>query len=322
MTLSELAKLANVSISVASKAFSGKGDISRAMRDHVFDVAKAHGCFHQFYNVPYDRPVVAVIIPEAISEYYIDYVEHLKRGFEEHNITMLLSISNFDLDMENELIRYYSEHGHINALLMVDGHGSFPSKVDDILFVRLGKVSPTADISVLTDSTDGIEESVRMLYEAGHRRIAFVGEPLTTNTGDQFLKAIAEMGLTPRDEYVVCSDFRFERAGEDGAATLLALKEPPSAIIGSYGRITKGVIKELRRRGVRIPDDISVVSLDNVPNPLDSELDVAHTNPEIARRCEIAVQLICESFGKNKKRQTVKVERSFHIGNSIKNIEK
>ena len=69
MTLSELARLANVSVSVASKAFSGRGDVSEAMKDHVFEVAKKYGCFHQFYNVPYDHRVVALIIPEAISEY-------------------------------------------------------------------------------------------------------------------------------------------------------------------------------------------------------------------------------------------------------------
>ena len=70
MTLSKLAKLANVSVSVVSKAFSGRDDVSESMREHVFAVAKEHGCFHQFYHVPYDRPVVAVIIPEIISNYY------------------------------------------------------------------------------------------------------------------------------------------------------------------------------------------------------------------------------------------------------------
>ena len=45
MTLSKLAKLANVSVSVVSKAFSGREDVSAAMREHVFAVAREHGCF-------------------------------------------------------------------------------------------------------------------------------------------------------------------------------------------------------------------------------------------------------------------------------------
>ena len=54
MTLSKLAQLANVSVSVVSKAFSGKDGVSDSMREHVFAVAKEHGCFEQFYHAHVD----------------------------------------------------------------------------------------------------------------------------------------------------------------------------------------------------------------------------------------------------------------------------
>ena len=60
MTLSKLAALANVSVSVVSKAFSGRADVSDSMREHVFAVAKENGCFEQFYHARYDKPVIAV----------------------------------------------------------------------------------------------------------------------------------------------------------------------------------------------------------------------------------------------------------------------
>ncbi len=122
MTLSKLAQLANVSVSVVSKAFSGREDVSESMREHVFSVAREHGCFGQFYHARYDKPVIAVIIPEAISKYYIKYVEELKVRLERNNCTLLLSISNFDQKMEGELIRYYSEHGKVDALIVVNGY--------------------------------------------------------------------------------------------------------------------------------------------------------------------------------------------------------
>ena len=90
MTLSKLAQLANASVSTVSKAFSGKGDISDSMREHIFAVAREHGCFQQFYHMPYDRPVVAVIIPEAISQTYIRYVEALRKESEPTCATKLL----------------------------------------------------------------------------------------------------------------------------------------------------------------------------------------------------------------------------------------
>ena len=78
MTLSKLAKLANVSVSVVSKAFSGRDDVSESMREHVFEIAREHGCFQQFYHIPYDKPVVAVIFPELTSHFYMKYLEILK----------------------------------------------------------------------------------------------------------------------------------------------------------------------------------------------------------------------------------------------------
>ena len=50
ITLSKLAKLANVSVSTASKAFSGSPEVNEETRQLVFRVAKEHGCFKKFYN--------------------------------------------------------------------------------------------------------------------------------------------------------------------------------------------------------------------------------------------------------------------------------
>ena len=64
MTLSKLAKLAHVSVSTASKAFSESPDISSETREMIFSIAKAQGCFKKFYNAKYPKLVIAVIAPE------------------------------------------------------------------------------------------------------------------------------------------------------------------------------------------------------------------------------------------------------------------
>ena len=133
MTLSKLAQLAHASVSTVSKAFSGKGDISDATREHIFSVAREHGCFQQFYHMPYDRPVVAVVIPEAVSQTYLRYVETLRKELEKNEYTMLLSISNFDPQMLQELTRYYFEHGKVDGLILVGGSVSLPPDCRTVL---------------------------------------------------------------------------------------------------------------------------------------------------------------------------------------------
>ena len=288
MTLSKLAKLANVSVSVASKAFSGKGNVSESMREHVFAVAREHGCFQQFYNAPYDRPVVAVIVPEVISKSYIKYIEELKRGMEEKDYTMLLSIGNFDPQMEQTLIKYYTEHGKVDGLVLISGHCDLSV---DVPFVRTGKSETMqSGAQLLSDLQGGVDAAVAHLAALGHRRIGFVGEPLTVSKEPVLREALEKCGLAYDENYVICSQYRFEQAGTDGIARLLALSEPPTAVIGSYGYITQGMLQELRLRGIEVPSEMSVVSLTDNPDPLDALLDVAVVREETEHICALALE--------------------------------
>ena len=301
MTLSELARLANVSVSVASKAFSGKEGVSDAMREHVFAVAREHGCFHQFYNAPYDRPVVAVIVPEVISKSYIKYIEELKRGLEENGCTMLLSISNFDPQMIQTLIKYYTEHGKVDGLVLIAGRIPMPT-VRNTVYIQVGQSQLSeGGVLIRSDLQGGIERAVAHLAAQGHKRIAFVGEPLTVGKEATVKNAIEKCGLPFYREYMICSPHRFERAGADGIGRLLDLPQPPTAVIGSYAYITQGILAELRRRGASVPRDLSLVSLTDTPDPLDDALDVAVVREETERICALIVEELVRRLGKSQK---------------------
>ena len=288
MTLSELARLANVSVSVASKAFSGKDGVSEAMREHVFAVAREYGCFQQFYNAPYDRPVVAVIVPEVYHAGYVRYIDELKQGLEQRGCTMLLSLGNFDPQMEQTLIKYYTEHGKVDGLVLIAGHCDLSV---DVPFVRTGKSEAMqSGTQLLSDLQGGLDAAVAHLKALGHRRIGFVGEPLTVSKEPVLREALEKCGLVYDKRYVICSQYRFERAGADGIAQLLALPEPPTAVIGSYGYITQGMLQELRLRGIEVPSEMSVVSLTDNPDPLDALLDVAVVREETEQICALALE--------------------------------
>lgn len=316
MTLSKLAKLANVSVSVASKAFSGKGTVSEAMREHVYAVAREHNCFQQFYNAPYDRPVVAVIVPEVISKSYIKYIEELKRGMEEKDYTMLLSIGNFDPQMEQTLIKYYTEHGKVDGLVLISGHCDLSV---DVPFVRTGKSEAMqSGTQLLSDLQGGLDAAVAHLKALGHRRIGFVGEPLTVMKEPVLREALEKCGLVYDKRYVICSQYRFEQAGQDGIAQLLALPTPPTAVIGSYGYITQGMLQELRQREVAVPREMSVVSLTDNPDPLDALLDVAVVREETERICALALEELERQMNTEQKAViSHTVPLRFHKGDSI-----
>ena len=319
MTLSKLAQLANVSVSVVSKAFSGRSDISDAMREHVFSVARQHGCFQQFYHARYDKPVIAVIIPEVISKYYVGYVEILKKEIEANGYTMLLSINNFDEQLTSELIRYYTAHGKVDGLILVDSYATVSKDVSTAVVAISSSKTLDFSVSVFHSMQNALREAVECLYSLGHRRIAYVGEALTESKGDLLCDELRRVGISNSRELLYSSRLRFEEAGKDGVAHLFSDENNrPTAIFGAYGYITEGIITALLSRGYSIPEDVSVISMDNVPFPIHSSLDVAHIAYDMERASAEAISLLKSQMENPAKRLITAVElhASFSHGNS------
>ena len=322
MTLSKLAQLANVSVSVVSKAFSGKEGVSRAMREHVFAVAKEHGCFEQFYHVPYDKPVIAVIIPEAISVYYIHFIEVLKKSMEAHGYTMLLSISNFDPEMTGELIRYYTGHSRVNGMVIFGELPKDTAKTDTVIFSVVERHDAGAETNIRLDLDPGISDAIKCLEEMGHHRIAYIGEPLTQNKCDDLRRVMESHGMKLPDELSVCSLHRFEEAGRDGLRRLMSLSERPTAVFGAYGYITSGIIAEAESMGMKIPDDLSVISMDSDPSPIHPNLDVSRIPSGIDEICRAIMSALNYSLnpGTHKKSDSLTVPSEFYRGETVKPI--
>ena len=83
ITLTKIAKLANVSVSTASKAFSMSLDISEETRSNIFKIAKDHGVFKKFYNAKYPRLVIAIVCPEFNNDLYANMLSDLQTRLEE-----------------------------------------------------------------------------------------------------------------------------------------------------------------------------------------------------------------------------------------------
>ena len=292
MTLSKLAQLANVSVAVVSKAFAGKDGVSEAMREHVFAVAREHGCFQQFYHARYDKPVIAVIIPEAISKYYIKYIETLKKDIEKSGYTMLLSINNFDTQLTEELVKYYSEHIKVDGLIIVGSRLDLTFGYETAAVSILTPKKNNSGSTIALNYDTGVSLCIDRLLENGHKKIAYVGEILTAGKEESIINALALRGISVNKEFFFSSELRFEEAGMRGVDALMALDERPSAILGAYGYITQGIIERLSQLGLRVPEDISVVSMDDDPSPIHRSLSVAYIPSATDEICAEAIDIL------------------------------
>jgi DNA-binding LacI/PurR family transcriptional regulator len=138
-----------------------------------------------------------------------------------------------------------------------------------VQFVPFGRPDiPLPHTWVDVDGGAGTAAAVRHLARLGHRRIAFIGWPEGSATGDRraegFGRALAELGL-PYDAQL---DVRIEDGAERGAnafGRLLDLDEAPTAVICVSDTIAVGALSALSARGLVAGRDIAVTGFDDTP---------------------------------------------------------
>ena len=128
---------------------------------------------------------------------------------------------------------------------------------------------PGPDIrSVGTTNWQGGLTATRHLIGLGHRRIAASAGPVGLWSSqarlDGYRAAMLEAGLAV-DERLVCRDRFTVAGGRRQAAHLLDLADRPTAIVAANDNQAFGVLQALRDRGLRAPEDLSVVGFDDVP---------------------------------------------------------
>lgn len=137
-----------------------------------------------------------------------------------------------------------------------------------IVFVDRMPPKPLEGDYVGTDNVSAAQAGVRHLIELGHTRIAFItNQDLASTVKDRmtgYRRALAEARV-PYDPELVCTEFVDEPEGVEPALdALLNLSSPPTAIVGVNDHIALQVYAALERRGLSIPQDISVLGFDGL----------------------------------------------------------
>ncbi len=261
MTLKDIAKLCNVSVSTVSKAFWDAADISDETKQLIFNVAKENGCYEKYYKGKYHKFVVAVICPEVDSQYYARFIEHLGEAIEREGGIMMIAMDRFDKGRKQELIEYFSA-GNRSDGIIVFNLGEL-KRGYDIPIISIGKANGVVD-SVVTDIEHAVGDAVKYLKSLGHRKIAFIGEPLTCAKQNLVMKHMTGNGLYIDKRDIIVVDSRFEDAGFLGAKQLIERGTDCTAVICAYDYIAIGAIRYLEQQGLKIPQHISVVGMDNI----------------------------------------------------------
>lgn len=289
MTMKELARIANVSVSAVSKAFHDADDISGQTKEHIFEIAKQYGCFGKYYKGKYHKKIIAVICHELISSFYANNVERLKASIENRGDMCVISADDFDPLKQTELIEYYASYLKVDGILVLGLQSEIKKGYETPIVAVFSNDSQTVD-TVNIEFDSAFKAALERLYDLGHRNIAFIGEKRTQGKETAFLKLASQTGF---ERFVtIISDNRFEEAGIDGISCLAKEKIPYTAVICAYDNIALGAIKQLQKTGLSVPCDVSVIGFDNISVGKYTETALTSIDTFPNEVCSAAVELI------------------------------
>ena len=290
MTLKKLSEITGYSISTLSKVFSDSKEISKDTKKEVIKLAKELGVYEKYCKTPHKNKVIAVLTPELSSAFYNEIVTKIKGYCQKQNATVSVSVYNFSVKEEQDLITFYTTQNKVDGIIIITGNTRAKkySSVPMVYFDGTAK-NDYAD-TVKVDFSIGILETVQELKNNGHERIAFIGEVLTPTKQELFKQAMNKVGLPSCD--VIIRKERFEQAGYLGAQELYEKGNLPTAIFCAYDYIALGVIDFLSTVGLKVPEDVSVVGMDDIKLASYKNISLSSVAIGLEQTCKLLTDLV------------------------------
>jgi DNA-binding LacI/PurR family transcriptional regulator len=268
-TLAGIAAEAGVSVSAVSKVLNGRTDVAAGTRARVAALLRRDG-----YQVA--SRLGFGVVDLLIATLHTPWAEELLRGTVQAADEAGTSVVVSTVDSPGGFTAWLDRataRGTDGALLVL--HLPDSSELQGLAAARIPLVviDPPAEPgpgirSVGTTNWQGCLTATRHLIELGHRRVAIIGGPEQLWSSRARLAgyraALEAAGLPPAGELIRRDDFCTE-GGRRQARELLALAQPPTAIVAGNDPQAFGVLQALGERGLRAPDDVSVVGFDDVP---------------------------------------------------------
>lgn len=192
------------------------------------------------------------------------------------------------------------------------------------LVVLNSEIEDPSVVNILSDDYRGAYNAATYLIQQGHKNIAIIegkkGFRSTQERKDGFLDALIEHNIILNKDYLVPGKYDLE-SGYMAMENLLNLPQIPTAVFCSNDDMAVGAMKAIVKRGLRIPEDISMIGFDN--SLFSAYLSPALTTvkrpiEEISR--EGAKNLLDMIKGNNVEKKTKYMNTELLIRESVKNI--
>lgn len=275
VTMSDVARLAGVSVTTVSHVVNGTRRASGETTRRVLDAVERTGYVHNALARGLARArtqSLGIVIAGLANPYFTDVVAAAEAEAARAGHLLLLGDSHNDPRQELRMVQALLGR-RVDGLLLAPSPGAAELTLrhlaaQDVPAVLFDRLLDAGLDQVGADNEEPTAQLVEHVAGNGHRRIAFVAGLDGISTTAERLRghrlAVARLGLD--DDPALIADGGSGVAGARAAtARLLELPDPPTAIVSGNNEMTIGVLRALRERGLRVPDDVALAGFDDFP---------------------------------------------------------
>lgn len=282
VSLEDVARQANVSLTTASRVLSSSPHpVSDEKRERVLLAARELNYSPSLLAqamVTGDTHIVGVIVGDAADPYFASIVRGVEDVARANHYLVIVCDSDRDPEVELSYVQTLNSY-RVDGVIFAGGglsDAKYLAGIEPLLknfrergagFVSLGKqLFPS--YSVLVNFKELAHDAVEYLTGLGHRKIAYIsGPPLLTTTQHRFegyATALKAHQITINPDYLFEGDFKYE-SGKRAGEQISAMQNRPTAVMASNDLMALGCMTALKESGLRIPEDISVIGIDDIP---------------------------------------------------------
>jgi LacI family transcriptional regulator len=268
MRIAEVARHASVSVATVSRVLNGQPQVGEAYRKRVLDAISEldYRPNRVARSLRKQRSaMIGVIVADIENAYFSAAIRAIENAAFEKGYRVLVCNTDESAAKQEAYLQALEEERVLGVIISPsdpDSLGVTSLLEEGIPVVGLDRAvsDPRAD-AVLPDNLNGARTATQFLLDSGHRDVAILAGPLSTETATERLAGYeVTMRAALLEPHAIDGGFRSELAYE-AVTRLLGRSALPAALVVSNNLMMLGALKAAREAGLRVPDDLAIVGI-------------------------------------------------------------
>ncbi|WP_026694152.1 LacI family DNA-binding transcriptional regulator [Peribacillus kribbensis] len=271
--IADVAKLANVSTATVSRVISNAGTVKKETAEKVLEAIKKLNYQPNMLARQLRRSetkTILVVVPDITNTFFSVVLRGIESVAIENGYQVLLGDARNDVESETSFLTILGQKKADGLILLTartdqkileDLSQDFPV----VLACEYYEGSKLPTVSI--DNVSSARKATEYLISLNHKRIGHISGPLNIVVGRDryrgFHQAMAQHGLSVDPSLIQEGEFSFE-SGFNLMMKFLSLENPPTALFAGNDEMAMGAIKAAKSKGLRVPEDLSVVGFDDI----------------------------------------------------------